>query len=143
MLREMQEIFYTEAPYHVLYYDAELHAYRTDRFAGWTNQPAENGTPLFGYGPFGYTKLTVAGEEPSPSPGDSGATESPGAPTASSPAGSAGASGGATPAPTSPSSPAASSGPSQPLLIGIVALIAVLAVAFLMMRRRRPAADEE
>ena len=46
------------APYHILYYDAELHAYRTDRFGGWTLQPSEGGTPLFGYGPFGYTKLT-------------------------------------------------------------------------------------
>ena len=54
-IAEMQQIFYDEAPYHVLYYDTELHAYRTDKFAGWTNQPPENGTPLFGYGPFGYT----------------------------------------------------------------------------------------
>ena len=46
----MQELVYDEAPYHILYYDAELHAYRTDKFGGWTNQPAENGTPLFGYG---------------------------------------------------------------------------------------------
>ena len=52
---EMQQLFYDEAPYHVLYYDTELHAYRTDKFGGWMNQPPENGTPLFGYGPFGYT----------------------------------------------------------------------------------------
>ena len=58
----MQKIFYDEAPYHVLYYDVELHAYRTDQFAGWMNQPPENGTPLFGYGPIGYTKLTLASE---------------------------------------------------------------------------------
>ena len=49
---------YDEAPYHILYYDAELHAYRTDKFGGWTNQPSEDGTPLFGYGSIGYTKLT-------------------------------------------------------------------------------------
>ena len=58
LLDEMQELVYDEAPYHILYYDAELHAYRTDKFAGWTNQPSEGGTPLFGYGSFGYTKLT-------------------------------------------------------------------------------------
>ena len=34
----------TFACYHVLYYDNELHAYRTDKFAGWTNQPPDNGT---------------------------------------------------------------------------------------------------
>ncbi len=81
-ITEMQEIFYEQAPYHVLYYDNELHAYRTDTFAGWINQPPENGTPLFGYGPIGYTKLTLAGEaSPEPSteaPTASGGTESPG-----------------------------------------------------------------
>ena len=49
----MQNIFYDEAPYHILYYDAELHAYRTDKFGGWVNQPTESGMPLFGYGPSG------------------------------------------------------------------------------------------
>ena len=36
---EMQQLVYDEAPYHILYYDAELHAYRTDKFGGWKNQP--------------------------------------------------------------------------------------------------------
>ena len=53
-------IFYDEAPYHILYYDAELHAYRTDKFAGWQNQPPESGTPLFAYGSIDYTLLTDA-----------------------------------------------------------------------------------
>ena len=53
----MQQIVYDEAPYIVLYYDAELHAYRTDKFAGWTNQPTQGGTPLFGYGSGGYNVL--------------------------------------------------------------------------------------
>ncbi len=43
----MQNLFYDEAPYHILYYDSNLDAYRTDRFAGWQNQPRDNGTPLF------------------------------------------------------------------------------------------------
>ena len=34
MLDEMQEIFYDEAPNIPLYYDSELHAYRTDKFGG-------------------------------------------------------------------------------------------------------------
>ena len=43
----MQNLFYDQAPYHILYYDAELDAYRTDKFAGWQNQPTDGGTPLF------------------------------------------------------------------------------------------------
>ena len=46
----MQQIFYDVALHHILYYDSELHAMRTDKFAGWTNQPPDSGTPLFGYG---------------------------------------------------------------------------------------------
>jgi peptide/nickel transport system substrate-binding protein len=57
---QMQELIYNEAPYHILFYDANLDVYRTDRFGGWVNQP-DNGTPLFGYGPYGYTHLTLAG----------------------------------------------------------------------------------
>jgi peptide/nickel transport system substrate-binding protein len=68
LLREMQEIFYREVPNIPLYYPSELHAYRTDRFTGWRNQPPEGGTPLFGFGPIGYTLLTAASREPSPSP---------------------------------------------------------------------------
>jgi len=60
-LTEIQNLVYDEAPYHILYYDAELHAYRTDKFGGWTNQPSVNGTPLFGYGSIGYTTLTAVG----------------------------------------------------------------------------------
>jgi peptide/nickel transport system substrate-binding protein len=59
-ITEMQQIAYDEAPYIIMYYDAELHAYRTDRFAGWKDQPTEGGTPLFGYGSGGYNVLTDA-----------------------------------------------------------------------------------
>ena len=132
LLTEMQELVYAEAPYHILYYDAELHAYRTDRFGGWTNQPSEGGTPLFGYGPFGYTKLTVAAE-PSPSvpPASAGA--------------SAGASGDvATPAPSGDQEPVAAASDNSMLLIaGIVALVAVLAVGLVAMRRRAGVREEE
>ncbi|HVL52896.1 MAG TPA: ABC transporter substrate-binding protein, partial [Vitreimonas sp.] len=79
LIDEMQEIFYNEAPYHVLFYDATLSAYRTDRFTGWVNQP-DNGTPLFGYGPHGYTALQLASEGgESPSPGASPTTPADGA----------------------------------------------------------------
>ena len=56
-----------QAPYDILYYDANLDVYRTDRFAGWQNQPS-NGTPLFTYGNLGYTLLTDATAQPSPEP---------------------------------------------------------------------------
>ena len=58
-MAEMQNLFYDEAPYHILYYEDTLVAYRTDKFGGWQNQPA-NGVPLFGYGPLDYTLLTPA-----------------------------------------------------------------------------------
>ena len=50
IIDEMQQIVYDEAPYHVLFYDDGLHAYRTDRFGGWKLQPSADGLPFFGYG---------------------------------------------------------------------------------------------
>ena len=128
-LTEMQELVYEEAPYHILYYDAELHAYRTDRFGGWTNQPSEGGTPLFGYGPFGYTKLTDLNAAPSPGP--------------SAAAPSAGASGPSPSASAGGETPTGSGSSQLPLILGIVALIAIVAVGLVLMRRRGPAAEEE
>ena len=58
-MAQMQNMFYDEAPYHILFYDDKLDAYRTDKFGGWKNQPTANGVPLFGYGSFGYTLLTA------------------------------------------------------------------------------------
>ena len=58
ILDQMQNIIYDEAPYDILYYDANLEAYRTDRFAGWQNQPTANGAPLFTYSTLNYTRLT-------------------------------------------------------------------------------------
>ena len=43
---QMQQMWYDAAPYHILYYDDNLHAYRTDKFAGWQNQPAERDAAL-------------------------------------------------------------------------------------------------
>ena len=128
---QLQEIVYNDAPYHVLYYDASLHAYRTDRFSGWVNQPA-NGTPLFGYGPYGYTQLTLAGAAaPSASPQPSGAA----APTdaAASPIPSAGP----TPQPVS------DSGVSTALLAAILGLVAVAVVGLILIRRRRTTTVED
>jgi peptide/nickel transport system substrate-binding protein len=124
ILAEMQNLVYDEAPYHILYYDAELHAYRTDRFGGWTLQPSEGGTPLFGYGSFGYTKLTDLTAVPTAEP-------SAAAPSA-----------GATPSPTGDGSGAPASD-NTPLILGLGALVAIIAVGLLVMRRRGPRAEEE
>jgi peptide/nickel transport system substrate-binding protein len=136
ILDQMQQIFYDDAPYHVLYYDSELHAYRTDKFAGWQNQPTSNGTPLFSYSTIGYQFLTDAKAQPSPSAG------------APSPGDSAGASGAATPA-ASPSgngngTPAASGSGNNTLLI-VLALIVIAAVVvgFLLARRRTVNVEDE
>ena len=125
LLDQMQELMYNEAPYHILYYDANLDAYRTDRFGGWQNQP-ENGTPLFSYSNLGYTLLTPA-EEASAAP-------SAAAPTA-------GASAAASPAPGA--GEGSSTSDSTPLLIGVVAAVALVAVGLVLFRRRGAAAEDE
>ncbi len=126
----MQEIAYEQAPYHILYYDSELHAYRTDKFGGWQNQPAENGTPLFGYGSWGYLQLTDANAvEPSPEPS---AGESPDASGVA-----------PTPAPSGAGTPTTSTNNTLPLVLGIAALVAIIAVGLVVMRRRGAASEEE
>ncbi len=121
-IKEMQELVYNEAPYIVLYYDAELHAYRNDRFGGWTLQPSDGGTPLFGYGSGGYNKLTDLSAVPEP-------TVAPGA----------------TAAPTAApgSADPGTSGDSTPLILGIGALVVIIAGGLLVMRRRGATAAEE
>lgn len=130
LMDQMQEIIYNEAPYHILYYDAALHAYRSDRFTNWVNQP-DNGTPLFGYGPYGYTQLQLAGAaEPSASVAPSGGAAATTGPSA---------------APTDPGSqPAGGTTDNTTLLAAILGLVAVAVVALLLVRRRRgPKLEEE
>jgi peptide/nickel transport system substrate-binding protein len=129
-LAEMQQLVYNEAPYIILYYDSELHAYRTDKFSNWTNQPPEGGTPLFGYGSIGYTVLKDAKAQPSAPPSEPPAAASGGA---SAPAASA------PPA----ESPASSSSSSLPLILGVIALIVIVAVGLVVMRGRRRTVEEE
>jgi peptide/nickel transport system substrate-binding protein len=124
-IAEMQNIVYDLAPYHVLYYDNELHAYRTDRFGGWVNQPPESGTPLFGYGPIGYTKLTLA----------AAATPEPSATEGTAPASAA-------PTPAGGGEGAATSD-NTPLLVGAAVVVVVLVALGLVLSRRRTVAEEE
>ena len=143
LMAQMQNLFYDQAPYHMLYYNDTLVAYRTDRFAGWQNQPA-NGVPLFEYGALDYTLLTVAGAA-SPSP----------VPTESSPAGSAtpGASSGPTTAPTpaastpaepvTPADGGSSGGPVLLLVLGVVVLAVVATVALRRGQGSKGGAEDE
>ena len=78
LVDEMQQLVYDEAPYHILFYDAALHAYRTDKFGGWRTQPAEDGLPFFAYGNDNYNYLTAP--EPAATPVPSKAPASPCAP---------------------------------------------------------------
>ena len=130
LLTEMQNIIYDDAPYDILYYDANLEAYRTDRFAGWQNQPTANGTPFFTYSTLNYTRLTNAAPEASAEP------------SAASPSGGA--------APTAAATPAVGDGTAASsnsmLIIAAVVIVAVIAVGFVVYSRRRSAAasaDEE
>ncbi|HET9345682.1 MAG TPA: ABC transporter substrate-binding protein [Candidatus Limnocylindrales bacterium] len=130
ILADMQNLVYDEAPYHILYYDAELHAYRTDKFGGWQNQPVEGGTPLFGYGSGGYNLLTDLAQAASPPP--------------SGPAASPGGSGAATPAPSAGGGQTSSDSSSMlPLILGIGALVVIIAVGLIVMRGRRGTVEEE
>lgn len=47
IVQDMLRLFYDESTYVVLFEDANLQAYRTDRFEGWTRQPAATGPVLF------------------------------------------------------------------------------------------------
>jgi peptide/nickel transport system substrate-binding protein len=118
---QMQDIVYNDAPYHILYYDAALHAYRNDRFTGWVNQP-DNGTPLFGYGPYGYTQLKLASAvEPSVAPPSSGAA----------------ATDTATAAPAGGETTDSGLAGNSAVWAAILALVAVAVVALFLVRRRR------
>jgi peptide/nickel transport system substrate-binding protein len=130
IIDQMQKLFYDQAPYHILYYDKQLDAYRTDKFGGWQNQPLDGGYPLFSYSTIDYQFLTDA-KAPPPSPS---------LPPAGAPSAAAGAS---TPATPAAPVPAASSDNTALLVVGVLIAVVVIAVGYAMMRRRRQAADED
>ena len=125
-LAQMQNLIYNEAPYDVLYYDANLDVYRNDRFAGWQNMPA-NGTPFFSYGVLDYTLLSDATAVPTPGP---------------TVAATAGTSPGATESPSTGGT--SGSGGNTTLLILLAVVVVVVIVGWWMYRRRNaPAVPEE
>lgn len=131
ILAQMQNLIYDQAVYDILYYDASLAAYRTDRFAGWRNMP-DNGTPILTYGTLTYTMLTDATAVPTPGP----TVLSSGPPATGGPA--------ATPSPSGSPTGNPGSGDMTPLLlVGGAALIAIVGGVLYMNRRRSAAAVED
>jgi peptide/nickel transport system substrate-binding protein len=131
VLATMQNMIYGLAPYDILYYDSNLDAYRTDKFTGLQNMPA-NGTPLFSYGTFNYTQLKDASAVPTAGP-SSAASAAPG--TSSAPA---------TPAPSATPGNTSSGGNNTTLLIIVlVVVILVVVLAWWYRGRRKAAAAEE
>jgi peptide/nickel transport system substrate-binding protein len=136
IIDEMQQMLYDDAPYHVLFYDAALSAWRTDRFGGWPLSPTEGGLPFFAYGTAGYDYLT-APVAAAPSAEPSAST----APVAS-PGGSQAVV--VTPAPSAPTDSSSTSGSGNTLLlVGGLALVIVAVVAVVGLSRRRGATSEE
>jgi peptide/nickel transport system substrate-binding protein len=130
-MTQMQQLFYDQAPYQILYYDDELHVYRTDKFSNWQTQPKDGGTPFFVNGSINYTTLQLASAaSPSPSAAASGEA-------------SAGASAGATPVPSGSGSSTGSSGNSTLLIIGILLVVIGIGAAVVLSRRRRTAVEDE
>lgn len=123
-LAQMQNLIYNEAPYDVLYYDANLDVYRNDRFAGWQNMPS-NGTPFFSYGVLNYTLLTDATAVPTPGP-TTAATSAPAATQG-------------------PITGGTSSGGSNTTLLVLLVVVALVVIGgwWLYRRRSAPAVEEE
>jgi peptide/nickel transport system substrate-binding protein len=67
IVHRMLLTMYDAAVYNVILYEADLQAYRTDRFTGWVRQPAGTGPVLFSNTSPTYARLT-----PVASSGDSG-----------------------------------------------------------------------
>ena len=132
-IAEMQNLFYDDSPNIVMYYDNELHAYRTDKFVGWTNQPPDTGTPLFGYGYPGYLALIDAASV-TPEPTAAAPTEAASA-----------ASGEPTPAPSADGGAATGGDSSSTLLLAVVAVVIIVAIGLIVARQRgnKPTQEDE
>jgi peptide/nickel transport system substrate-binding protein len=72
----MLKILHDSATYNVVYLSPDLQAYRTDRFQGWTRQPAEIGPVLFSNTSPSYALLEpVSAEDPEAAAGEGGEDE--------------------------------------------------------------------
>jgi peptide/nickel transport system substrate-binding protein len=128
---DMLDLAYDEAPYHILFYDDDLHAYRTDRFEGWQADSDDGRVNFFTFGVGAYLDLVAVGFTPTPEP----ATPSPAAPATPPPSIAP------TPAPTTPPVVATRPVLATPVLGGmLVAVIAATVVLVTVRLRRGPGA---
>ncbi len=61
LVQEMLMVFYTEAPYAVLWKTDDIMAYRSDRWEGFVRQPADTGPILFTNSSHSYQNIVPAG----------------------------------------------------------------------------------
>jgi peptide/nickel transport system substrate-binding protein len=156
IVHEMLRLFNREATYLVLLQDADMQAYRTDRFEGWLQQPAGTGPVLFTNTSPSYVNLSVIGAAPPEESAE--ATAAPGTTTgASVPAGATGEAtseaaapatsedaGGSDPATATAAEDDDDGGSNTGLIIGVVvAAVVVLGIVAYAMRRRSSADDRE
>jgi peptide/nickel transport system substrate-binding protein len=57
IVQEMQRILYQDIPEIVLYYENDLQAYRSDRWTGLVEQPADQGNLVYQYGTYTYRNV--------------------------------------------------------------------------------------
>ena len=135
LVHQMVTLFYEQAPYVVLYHDADTQAYRTDRFEGWVQQPKGTGPVLFSntspsyflLKPIGATPETTPATGETTAPGDTTATGDTTAPVATSPAASGSSDDG---------------GSSTGLIIGIIAGVLVIGGGIVFAMRSRSSRDD-
>ncbi|HWL44774.1 MAG TPA: ABC transporter substrate-binding protein [Ilumatobacter sp.] len=129
IVAEMLKLFNREAPYLVLTMDPDLQAYRTDRFTGWTQQPAGTGPVLFNNSSPTYDNLRAVGAEPPAN------TDGPEATTPD---------GGTAPAAPAPTTPADDDDgfPVVPVVIGVAAVV-VLGGLIVALKRRGSSDERE
>ena len=156
IVAEMLKVFNRESTYLVLLQDADLQAYRTDRFEGWLRQPAGTGPVLCTNSSPTYENLRLIGTEPPPvTEGSTAPTETTPdgsvAPTETTPDGSVAPTattpdGSAAPAATTPDGTPATSddddGSSTGLIVGIIAAIVIIGGGGFFLAKRRGTADD-
>jgi peptide/nickel transport system substrate-binding protein len=126
---DMLDQAYDEAPYLILFYDDDLHAYRTDRFEGWPAASGDGRVNFFTFGVAAYLDLVPVGFTATPSP----ATPTPAAPATAPPTSAP------TPAPTPEPQPLAGvrSTLTAPVLVGLLVAVGVATAALVTARLRR------
>jgi peptide/nickel transport system substrate-binding protein len=119
IVQQMQQILYRDVPYVLNVYNADLQAYRSDRWTDVAPQPVPDGPIIFQFGTYTYRQITpVAEEAPAAEPGET-----------------------ATPSPVAATEEG--SGIPTAVLVGLGVLAAVAAAAVLVARRRSGADDRE